>query len=77
MGTARRILSTVNADEPPSSPSTTRPVKHMRFDSPNVGERAKHVAKRPELEGIRRGTGRLLSKPAMRVQANKPSERHG
>ncbi len=75
MGTARRILSTVNADEPPSSPSTTRPVKHMRFDSPSVGERAKHVAKRPELEGIRRGTGRLLSKPAMRVQANKPSER--
>ena len=75
MGTARRILSTVNADEPPSSPSATRPIKHMRFDSPSAGERTKPVIKRPELEGIRRGTGRLLSKPAMRVQANKPSER--
>ena len=77
MGTARRILSDVNADEPPSSPSLARPNKHMRFDtSPPAGERAKPITgkHRAELEGIRRGTGRLLSKPAMRVQSAKPAD---
>ena len=77
MGTARRILSDVNADEPPSSPSLARPNKHMRFDtSPPAGERAKPIKgkHRAELEGIRRGTGRLLSKPAMRVQSAKPAD---
>jgi len=70
MGTARRVLSAVNAEAPPASPSQHRPVKHMRFDdSPDVSAK-KPTETRPELQGIRRGTGRLLSKPAVRVQAD-------
>ena len=75
MGTARRILSDVNAEAPPASPSQHRPVKHMRFDdSPGVAAKkpTESTTSRPELQGVRRGTGRLLAKPAMRVQADKP-----
>lgn len=73
MGTARRVLSAVNAEAPPASPSQHRPVKHMRFDdSPDVSAKkpteSTTTTTRPELQGIRRGTGRLLSKPAVRVQ---------
>ena len=73
MGTARRVLSAVNAEAPPASPSEHRPVKHMRFDdSPDVSAKkpTESTTTRPELQGIRRGTGRLLSKPAVRVQAD-------
>ena len=75
MGTARRVLSAVNAEAPPASPSQHRPVKHMRFDdSPDVSAKkpteSATTTTRPELQGIRRGTGRLLSKPAVRVQAD-------
>ena len=74
MGTARRVLSAVNAEAPPASPSQHRPVKHMRFDdSPDVSAKKpteSATTTRPELQGIRRGTGRLLSKPAVRVQAD-------
>lgn len=77
MGTARRVLSAVNAEAPPASPSQHRPVKHMRFDdSPDVSAKkptespTTTTTTRPELQGIRRGTGRLLSKPAVRVQAD-------
>jgi hypothetical protein len=73
MGTARRVLSAVNAEAPPASPSQHRPVKHMRFDdSPDVSAKkpTESATTRPELQGIRRGTGRLLSKPAVRVQAD-------
>lgn len=68
--TARRILSEVNSTAPPGSPSAERPVKHMRFSSPATGasERPKPIT---GIEGLRRGTNRLLSKPAMRV--TKPS----
>jgi hypothetical protein len=76
MGTARRILSSVNATAAPDSPSAdVVPLKkHMRFESPaksDTSDRPK-LSRRPELEGIRRGTGRLLSKPAMRVHQNPP-----
>ena len=77
MGTARRILSAVNAAAAPGSPSTDagQPLKkHMRFESPAKSDTSTRpvLSRRPELEGIRRGTGRLLSKPAMRVQQNPP-----
>jgi myosin heavy subunit len=77
MGTARRILSEMNADDSVSSPSRARPNKHMRFDTSSpTAERTKPtiIKHRAELDGIRRGTGRLLSKPAMRVQSAKPAD---
>ena len=77
IGTARRILSAVNAAAAPGSPSTDagQPLKkHMRFESPAKSDASGRpvLSRRPELESIRRGTGRLLSKPAMRVQQNPP-----
>lgn len=69
--TARRILSEVNSALPPSSPSADRPMKHMRFDAAATEQRPRPLT---GLEGLRRGTGKLLSKPAMRVQTTKPSE---
>ena len=77
IGTARRILSAVNAAAAPGSPSTDagQPLKkHMRFESPAKSDASGRpvLSRRPELESIRRGTGRLLSKPALRVQQNPP-----
>ena len=75
VGTARRILSSMNAAAASPAAEEDHLKKHMRFEhSPGKSDAVERqkFSRLPELEGIRRGAGRLLSKPAVRVAQPAP-----